>query len=48
MSSNLWRGSLVALSLVLVSTSAFGQGQLYVEVGTLASVARGSVAFEGT
>lgn len=70
MSSNLWRGSLVALSLVMVSACVFGQtkqqsrtlvingqsgeaavvkldGRLYVDLGTLASIANGSVTFEG-
>ena len=70
MNSNLWRCSLVALSLVMILTSVFGQtkqqrrtlvvngqsgeaavvqvdGRLYVDLGTLVSIANGSVAFQG-
>lgn len=70
MSNYLCRGLLLALSLVMVSASMFGQlkqqsrtltingqsgeaavvqldGRLYVDLGTLASIANGSVAFQG-
>lgn len=70
MSNYLCRALLLALSLVMVSASMFGQinqqrrtlvingqsgeaaviqldGRLYVDLGTLASIANGSVAFQG-